>query len=52
MSTINITSANEKIPIKKKEYEVKHLETPADFLKWNELNKDELKDKKQTLEIR
>jgi hypothetical protein len=43
MSTINISSRNEKIPIKKKEYEVKHYETPADFLKWNELHKDELK---------
>jgi hypothetical protein len=42
----NITSTNEKIPIKKKEYEVKHFEIPADFLKWNELHKDELKDLK------
>jgi hypothetical protein len=39
-------SINEKIPIKKKDYEVKHFETPADFLKWNELHKDELKDLK------
>jgi hypothetical protein len=39
-------STNEKIPIKKKEYEVKHFETQADFLKWNELHKDELKDLK------
>jgi hypothetical protein len=33
-------STNEKIPIKKKEYEVKHFETSADFLKRNELHKD------------
>jgi hypothetical protein len=32
----SITSTNQKISIKKKEYEVKHFETPADFLKWNE----------------
>jgi hypothetical protein len=42
----NITSTNEKFPIKKKEYEVKHFESPANFLKWNELHKDELKDLK------
>jgi hypothetical protein len=46
MSIINITPTNEKIPIKKKEYEVNHFETPANFLKWNELDKDELKDLK------
>jgi hypothetical protein len=39
-------STNQKIPIKKKEYEVKHIETPADFLKSNELYKGELKDLK------
>jgi hypothetical protein len=37
-------STNEKIPIKKIEYEIKHFETPAAFLKWNELHKDELKE--------
>jgi hypothetical protein len=37
-------STTEKIPMKTKEYEVKHFETPADFLKWNELHKNELKD--------
>jgi hypothetical protein len=37
-------SSNEKILIKKKEYEVKHFETPTDFFKWNELHKDEVKD--------
>jgi hypothetical protein len=36
----------EKIPIKKKDYEVRHFETPTYFLKWNELHKDELKDLK------
>jgi hypothetical protein len=40
----NIISTNKKIPIKKKEYEVKHFETPADFLKWNELHPDEFTD--------
>jgi hypothetical protein len=39
-------SLDEKIQIKKKEYEVKHFDSPADFLKWNELHKDELKDVK------
>jgi hypothetical protein len=46
MTTINISSINKKIRIKKREYEVIHFETPADFLKWNELHKDELKDLK------
>jgi desulfoferrodoxin (superoxide reductase-like protein) len=39
-----MSTTKEKIPIKKKEFEVKHFETPEDFLKWNELYKDELKD--------
>jgi hypothetical protein len=39
-------STNSKIPFKNKEYEVKHFETSKDFLKCNELHKDELKDLK------
>jgi hypothetical protein len=35
-----------KFLLKRKKYEVKHFDSPADFLKWNELHKDELKDLK------
>ncbi|GMO12507.1 MAG: hypothetical protein Ta2E_00680 [Mycoplasmoidaceae bacterium] len=39
-------SGNEKIQIKKKMTEIKHFQSPQDFLIWYELHKDDLKDLK------
>jgi hypothetical protein len=37
---------NEKIYIKKKNYEIHRFNSPEDFLKWYELHKDDLKNLK------
>jgi hypothetical protein len=39
----------EKIPIKKKESKIKDFETPTDFLKWNNVHKNELKELKTNI---